>query len=108
MDEFERKLMAALEREPAPDGFAERVLARVERQMPQATWWRTPVARWSIAAALVTACLVTGTTEHRQQERQRGERAREDVLLALRITGSKLRAVQAKIAPANGEQGGQQ
>jgi len=77
MDEFERKLKLALEREPAPEGFAERVLARAGRRGPVVSWWRTPVARWSVAAALVTACLVTGTTEYQQQERARGERARE-------------------------------
>ena len=108
MDEFERKLKLALEREPAPEGFAERVLARAGRHVrPVERWWRTPVARWSVAAALVAACLVTGTTEYQQQERARGERAREEVLLALRITGSKLRAVQAKIVPAERERGGE-
>jgi hypothetical protein len=103
MDELERKLKAALEREPSPEGFAERVLARAERRGPVESWWWTPVARWSFAAALVAACVLTGTTEYHQQERVRGERAREDVLLALRITGSKLRAVQARIAPAERE-----
>jgi negative regulator of sigma E activity len=107
MDEFERRLRAALEREPAPDGFAGRVLARAERR-PVERWWRTPVARWSIAAALVVACVFTGTTEYQQQERVRGERARDEVLLALRITGSKLRAVQVRVVPADRERGGQQ
>jgi hypothetical protein len=102
MNDLEKGLRAALEREPAPLGFRDRVLARVDRKR-MSGWWRTPGARWSVAAGLVAACLVTGTMEYREQERLRGERARNEVLLALRITGSTLRAVQTRIIRADRE-----
>jgi hypothetical protein len=103
MNDLEKGLRAALEREPAPLGFRDRVLARIDRK--RVSGWRTPWVRWSIAAALVTAFAVTATMEYREQERLRGERARNEVLLALRITGSTLRAVQTRIIRADREQG---
>jgi hypothetical protein len=42
--------------------------------------------------------MVLGGLEHDRQQRMAGERAREQVLLALRITGSTLRDVQQKVS----------
>jgi hypothetical protein len=104
MDEFEKALKAALEREQAPSGFANRVLARVEPP-PHATWyrWRAPAARWAIATVLLAACIAVGTGKYRAYQRARGEHARTQVLLALRITGSKLRAVRVEVAKTTRE-----
>jgi hypothetical protein len=91
MASFEDELRSALRRqEPSPD-FAERVLARVSaapvRRAPQ------PWVPWlaAIAAALL---LTAGSLEYRHY---RGERAKDQVLLAVRIAGSKLNKAQKKV-----------
>jgi hypothetical protein len=104
MDEFERELREQLQARSAPGGFADRVMARVpERQASRRLWWAlSPVWRWA-AAALLVAGMVAGGLERDRQQRIAGERARAQVLLALRITGSTLRDVQQKIR-ADGRQ----
>ena len=92
---FEDELRSALRRqEPSPD-FAERVLARVStaparRAQPP---WQQPRLPWlsAIAAALL---LTVGGVEYRHYE---GERAKDQVLLAMRIAGSKLNKAQRKV-----------
>ncbi|MGB9029043.1 MAG: hypothetical protein WCC27_02900 [Acidobacteriaceae bacterium] len=99
MDQFEQELREQLQARSAPGGFADRVMARVpRRRAPRATFlgFGLPVWRWAVAAVLV-AGMVFGGLEHDHQQRMAGERAREQVLLALRITGSTLRDVQQKV-----------
>jgi len=97
---LDNDLRNALRRVPAPEGFADRVLARVrggqtivsvsERRqagLPVLHWWR------GIAATFLLAAMLGGWGAHEMVERRReaaGQRAREQVLLALRITGEKL------------------
>jgi anti-sigma factor RsiW len=104
MDPFEQELREQLQARSAPGGFADRVMARVpQRRAPRETFlgfglgFRQPVWRWAVAAVLV-AGMVLGGLEHDHQQRMAGERAREQVLLALRITGSTLRDVQQKVS----------
>lgn len=100
MDDFERELHEQLQVRSAPEGFADRVMARVpERPASHFGWLRpgTPLWRWAVATVLV-ASAVLGGIEHDRQQRLAGERAREQVLLALRITGSTLRDVQEKVS----------
>jgi negative regulator of sigma E activity len=108
MNELDDELRNALRREPAPAGFAERVLRRVGEQAAvaepgqaprRAAWTRGP-ARLAAAAAIVAA--VAGGIQYRSFERARvereaGEAAKEQVIKALRITASKLQLVQAKV-----------
>ncbi|MEK6373553.1 MAG: hypothetical protein AABO58_12745 [Acidobacteriota bacterium] len=85
---LETDLKDALRRVPAPEGFANRVMGRVrnaDRHPTRSTWWR------AIAATLLLATILGGWEVHRQRE---GQRAREQVLLALRITGEKVAHVQ--------------
>lgn len=91
---LETELKDALRRVPAPEGFANRVLERVrneERRSARSPWWR------AIAAAVLLAAILGGWGAHemieRRQERE-GQRAREQVLLALRITGEKVAHAQ--------------
>lgn len=104
-NEVEQALREALRREPAPEGLAERILQRAGRQAPSplrnpiAPWWRLPALRWAVAAVAI-ACAGGAILEHRQQQ-LRGEQARQQVLLALRITGSRLRIVQEQVVKAN-------
>ena len=100
MDDFERELHEQLQVRSAPEGFADRVMARVPHRRPAHFGWLrlgTPVWRWAVATVLV-ASAVLGGIEHDRQQRLAGERAREQVLLALRITGSTLRDVQEKVS----------
>jgi len=77
-------------REPSPD-FTEWVLARVAaapvRRVSQ------PWVRW-VAAMAATLLLAAGGLEYRHYE---GERAKSQVLLAVRIAGSKLSKAQKKV-----------
>jgi len=86
---FEEELKLALRRKEPPPGFRDRVLAAT-RPRPRHVW------RQLAAAALLTAIL-GGTTAHWIEQRREGERAKEQVLLALRITSEKLRDTREHI-----------
>jgi hypothetical protein len=98
MEPFERELREQLQVRRPPEGFADRVMTRVAPQKQRRAWlgFGMPVWRWAVAALLV-AGMVMGGLERERQQRMEGERAREQVLLALRITGSTLRDVQSKV-----------
>jgi hypothetical protein len=109
---LEEELRNALRRQDAPPNFAERVLARVEEQSARAGLWQRlvhvmqfPALRFATAAVLFMAIL-GGSMEYRhyRQEKRAGEAAKEQLMLALRITGTKLQYVQAKV----NERGSQQ
>jgi hypothetical protein len=91
---LENDLRDAMRRVPAPEGFAERLLARVKepRREARPQWWR------AAAAALLLASILGGWGVREAVERRReGERAREQVLLALRITGAKVAHAQHEV-----------
>ena len=94
MNPFDKDFREALQRREPPPGFAEKVLSRA-RQLDSRpkrffTW------RWAAAAVLV---LTVGSLEYREHLRRiEGERAKEQVMLALRLTGSELRGVQERLA----------
>ena len=100
MRDMDDELRNALRREEPPPGFADRVLRRAARgpfEQPQTS---RPFLRWAAAAAVVAA-LAGGfqyvSVQQAHEERIRGEAAKEQVVQALRIAGSKLHLVQAKI-----------
>lgn len=87
---IENDLSEALARKSPPPGFTARVMSAIEQESraprrPARAWWQ-----WTAAAALLMA-IGGGTAAHYIEQRREGERAREQVLLALRITGAKLR-----------------
>lgn len=99
---FEQELRACLQPRSAPEGFADRVLARVEKATERAPVLRAiqkPMVRGAIAAVLLLAVGIGGYVEHhRERERQiAGEHARQQVLLALRIASSTLQDVRNKV-----------
>jgi anti-sigma factor RsiW len=98
-DQLERELREALATRAAPDGFSRKVMARIDtRRKSSPAWW--PTWRWAAAAAVFAiAILALAASQWQRQREQRiaGERAREQVILALRITGSTLDAVQQKV-----------
>jgi ABC-type xylose transport system permease subunit len=106
-DPLETKLKQALARTDPPQGFAGRVMARVARgeaPRPEPSHWplfgRLFAPAWRTALAGALACLLLLTVglayrEHRlrlkaEAERARAEQAREELILALRITGVQL------------------
>lgn len=93
MSQFERDLRESLRRREPPADFAEKVLARTIEARPH----RTSSWRWLGAAASIV--LVIGATFF-IQERQRqaeGEKAKEQLMVAFRITGAKVRDIQARV-----------
>ena len=100
MDVHEELRRALARKDPDP-GFANRVMARIERDgRVERSWggWR------AVAAALLVTVVMGAWGVHERRERQReGEAAREQVLLALRITSEKVRHVQHEIRAVGAE-----
>lgn len=98
MNSFDDELRSALRRQEPEPGFTERVMATIAAQSPAADRryrgvFRLPKLRWVWASvALACLALVLGAIQFRryQRERAEGERAKERVLLALRIASTKL------------------
>ena len=88
--DFERELKNALERKEPAKGFTERVLL-------QATPSRKPALRgW--ASLAVAASLFAGMFGvMRYEEHRKGEQAKEQLMLALRITAKTLDTVERKL-----------
>jgi hypothetical protein len=96
MDDFEELLKGAMQRQPAPPGFEQRVLRKVRR--PQLFQWRSIAA----AAAILTLAVGTGwQVEQHRRERIAGEAAKAKLELALRVTGEKLHKIQSTIDSAS-------
>ena len=93
---LERDLKQAMRRVPAPEGFAERVMARVgvaagfsrPAEAGRYTRWR------AVAATLLLGTILGSWGVHQTIERRRGERARQQVLIALRIAGTQVARAQ--------------
>jgi len=93
MSQFERDLRESLRRRDPPGDFTAKVLARTRESesRPMFSW------RWLAAAALVVFA-IGGTMVIREQQRQaESQRAKEQLMVGLRITGSKLMEIQARI-----------
>jgi hypothetical protein len=113
MTPFEEKLRSALRREAAPEGFAERVVARTRREtQPGAkAWWQfwvfvsARVFRWALAAAVVCVVIGGGLIHHQRQDRlrQEGELARVQVRQALHIASVKLNVTRKRVQEINRE-----
>lgn len=86
---LEHELRAALRRKTPAPGLAERVLARASEPAR-----RPRRAQYAVAASLLLAVTIAGWGAHRHAE---GERAREQVLLAMRIAGSKVAYAQQQV-----------
>jgi hypothetical protein len=105
LNDIDKQLRDALSRCSPPAGFTDRVLARAAAQGKRPAWrpwlfrlgW--PTLRW-VTVPTLAAMLVTGVGYHfyelRKQEVE-ARVARDQVLLALRITGSKLKLAKEKV-----------
>jgi hypothetical protein len=102
-------LKQALRRQEAPDGFAQRVMARVAVQdsapRPVRDSWRglftQPIMRWAALAAVAAAMILGVHLYNVHRERAEGEAAKQRLMLALRVAGSKLQLAKAKVNEMN-------
>ena len=107
---LEEALKQALHREEAPPNFAASVLTRVAqdaaaRESKTQSWLRIfsqPFVRWA-AFATVAICLIADGVHYRAQQRDRaqGEAAKQQLMLALRIAGTKLHMAKEKVNEIN-------
>ena len=100
MKRLEEELQKALRREEPPEGFAERVIAAAAERK-QSAWKRLfawPGLRWALAGAMCLMLTVAGIEYKRVLDEQaRGEAAKAQLMLALRITADKLQFAQEKV-----------
>jgi hypothetical protein len=92
---FEDDLTRVLARKPAPDGLADRVLARIDTPR-----LRTSSTLRRIAAAIVITASLGALTAHQIVEHRRideGERARRQLMTALHIASAKMRVAQRAV-----------
>ncbi len=98
MNQFDDELRDALGRETPPPGFADRTIARARglgRRTTRRVW------AWVLATAAALAVSL-GPLAYMQHVRAReGAQAREQALLALRVTAESLRGVQRRLAASD-------
>ena len=90
--DLEHELSRALQRKEAPPGFAESVMRKIkeEEQRPAGLPVFRPRPWRAVAAATLLTAFLGGWSAHEAAKQREGERAKEEVLLALRITSEKL------------------
>jgi hypothetical protein len=88
MNDIDRELREALRRKQPSAGFASRVAERVEQS-------RGPRPhRWRWIPASIAACLAVFAGDVYWERYRQPERAKEQLMLALQITGQKLNLVE--------------
>jgi hypothetical protein len=122
MNRFDDELKLALRRQEPSADFAGRVMARIaelsieskqEKSREKASWlqrlaefFQPPQMKWAMTGAMAVALIVAGVgvNRYRENERQRllaeiaeGEKAKEQVMMAMRIASSKLNIAQKKV-----------
>lgn len=106
-DKLEQELKKALRRADPPAGFAERVLARAAKEESKRArgrrrfqWFGISGLRLALTCALCLIVAASGLMYHHERHQQ-GERAKEQLMLALRITSSKLELANQGIRQIN-------
>src|SRR5580693_701280 len=87
MNDIDRELREALQRKQPPAGFHRRVMER-------AVLSRRSLRRWRWIPAAVAACLLISVSGAYWQRQREAERAKEQLIEALQITGRTLTLVQ--------------
>lgn len=101
---LEDELRDAMARRDPPAGFAAQVLARAaqEQTRKSASHWKVWFARgrgWRLAGALagITLALSGGWIYQQHERALRGEAAKQKLLLAVRIAGTKLQQAHRQV-----------
>ena len=104
MADFEGMLRDAMQRQDAPLGLEQRVLAlvRERRRAERRPWWQIHMVQ-RVAASVVLAMVLGGGLvyqqhEKRVEEQRKGEEAKEQVMTAFRITTKTLGRVNERLA----------
>jgi hypothetical protein len=98
-DGFDQELRSALRRKTPSANFGARVRERVARAGDRRFWWRLiltwPHVRWAAVCVLVLG----GVTYRQEQkmQRARGEAAKQQVMIALRIAGAQMKIARIKV-----------
>lgn len=106
---LEDALKHALRRQEAPEDFTQRVMARVAANEPakrpdRDSWldfFTQPILRWAALAAVAAAMILGVHLYNVRRERAQGEAAKQRLMLALRVAGSKLQLAKAKVNEMN-------
>jgi negative regulator of sigma E activity len=106
---LDKALSQALGRQEAPEDFTQRVMARVAAQnsapRPVRDSWLSlftqPIMRWGALAAVAAAMILGVHLYNVRRERAQGEAAKQQLMLALRVAGSKLQLAKAKVNEMN-------
>ncbi len=108
MKRFDEELKKTLVRVDPPAGFVDRVLARVAEEENRPSWrqrlagvFTAPRLRWVPVAALCLAIMAGVGYQREMARRAEGERAKEQVLLALRITAEQIQDAKAGVSKLN-------
>ncbi len=109
MTPFEKDLKAALARKEPSRGFAERVLEAVEQRQQQSQRamsqgsWRPSAWAWRLAPLAAALLLISGGALYHEHERAvRGQAAKQELLTAVRIAGSKLQETRQHVIEIEG------
>jgi len=105
MSNLEEDLKMALRREEPPADLADRVLARLA-EAPQPSWWerlsllmQPPRLQWVAVTVMVSVLLPSAGVLYRREMQQRaeGERAKQQLLFAVHVAGSRLHQAQKRV-----------
>ncbi|MBZ5595777.1 MAG: hypothetical protein LAP39_26355 [Acidobacteriia bacterium] len=106
MSYLEEDLKRTLRRIEPSAGFAERVLERANAPAPpEPSWWeslgvllRPPCVQW-VALSLVISFMIpaAGVYRKERQTRAEGERAKQQLMFAVRVAGNKVHRVQQRV-----------
>ena len=101
MTPFEEHLKEALLRKQPSQDFVKRVLEKTQDQhalAPLQKWWSQRIWAWQFAPVMGALILVSGAAMYHEHQRAvRGEIAKEQLLIAVRIAGSKLHEAQEHV-----------
>ena len=105
MSYLEEDLKAALRRVEAPPDFTARVLERLAApEAPKRNWWaelalllRPPRLQWVALSVIAGVVIPIAGIHEREQRRMEGEMAKQQLVFAVRLAGSKLHHVQKKV-----------
>ncbi|MBV8817738.1 MAG: hypothetical protein JO022_05220 [Acidobacteriaceae bacterium] len=113
MTNFEDELKRALARQSPPSDFSARVLSALDgrqvraqpRFRPQSISW---IWNWRFAPVLACALTLSAGAFYWQHERaERGQAAKEKLLVAMHIAGSELQQARTRVFQIQGPEGKQ-
>ncbi len=98
---FVQSLRRALRRHNPNDDFASRLMTRIaQRTQTKPTvrsWWPLPRLGWVTAGVMCMSIVIGAAKYEQQRQRAKGEAARQQVFVALRIAGAKIQLAQSRV-----------